>query len=228
MKKSLMLSACMAALLASPALAGTNTSSVTQAGTQQTATINQTGNNDQSTTDQKNSANTILVNQSGKTGNASLVKQSGTIGSATVTQTDDGSGTKPVANSTIDQQGGTDVATVDQFSQNSIGQNVSAITQVGSFNTAGVIQRSSGQTSSITQNSNNNSALVLQGDALLPSNTGNTTTLVQGGTGSNIAEVHQEQGTTGTATISSWVIPESLTSCSSTVRATWRRSTSRA
>ena len=73
-----MLSACMAALLASPALAGpssaSNTSTVTQAGDHQTATINQTGSNDQSTTDQKNSGNTVLVNQSGQTGSSSLVK----------------------------------------------------------------------------------------------------------------------------------------------------------
>ena len=83
----------------SPAVAGTNTSTVTQAGNQQTATINQTGSNDASTTDQSNAQNTVLVNQSGQKGSSSLVKQSGTLGSATVTQTDDNTGTKPVSTS---------------------------------------------------------------------------------------------------------------------------------
>lgn len=131
MKKTFLYSACAAALLAaSPALAGNNTSTVTQAGNAETATVTQNGSNDSSTVSQNGAAsqgNTATVTMTGISGGGSTVTQSGINNTATVTTGDDGSvlsgAALPITVSHVTQSiGGTgegegNQATIDQFSQ---------------------------------------------------------------------------------------------------------------
>src|SRR3546814_6005272 len=91
MKKSILASVSAAALMmGAPAVAQDNTSTVTQSGDGQSATVNQTGANDLSTVTQSNADNTATVNQNGGLGGTSLVTQSGAGNTATLNQTDDG------------------------------------------------------------------------------------------------------------------------------------------
>lgn len=104
MKQTFLLSACVAALLAStPALAvtpaptGNNSSTVTQDGATEIAQITQNGANDVSVIQQNQNAtntsanNKAVVTMTGNSGGKSNVIQSGVSNTATVTTTDDGS-----------------------------------------------------------------------------------------------------------------------------------------
>src|SRR3546814_1704266 len=97
-------------MMGAPAVAQDNTSTVTQSGDGQSATVNQTGANDLSTVTQSNADNTATVNQNGGLGGTSLVTQSGAGNTATLNQTDDGADlygqgfVPPSSTSTIDQR----------------------------------------------------------------------------------------------------------------------------
>lgn len=212
MRRKLLGSVCVAAItLAFPAQAlaspGSNTSIIDQSGNGQTAAVDQPGANDTSIVIQSNSGNTVTSTQAGVVGGASEVRQSGVGNTANVTQSDDGNNpgplNKPVAKSFITQTGDANTTTVDQIAQYAFGVSTSTVVQFGGSvnagNIAGVTQRDSSQTSTITQFADNNLAVVSQGTALsAPTNAsaGNFSDVYQGGTGLNQASVTQT-GTNG-------------------------------
>src|SRR3546814_1170950 len=127
-------------------------------------------------------------------GGDSLINQSGAKNQANVSQGDDGSGATPINVSVIDQTGNSNLANVSQDTSTIAIQSDSYIGQSGSNNVADVTQVDDWQSSTITQSSDGNSATVVQGDATLAltdDSFGNTNTVNQGGTGSQVAEVTQ-------------------------------------
>ena len=218
MKTTFLYSACAAALLASsPALAGTpvlvpsggNTSTVTQAGSFETADVTQTGAHDDSTISQigaTSSGNGATVTQTGASGGKSIITQSGTSNQASVTTADDGSiydvnappppgvnATLPITLSIITQSGASNQATVDQKSQFNADQSKSEVVQSGLLNEAIVTQRDDSQTSSVMQTSEQNYAEVTQGvdDPAGDATWGNASIVNQMGVGNNQAVVRQ-------------------------------------
>lgn len=180
MKKLLLAAASISvmAVAAPVAYAAGSTSNVTQAGSGQTASVDQTGS--------------LL-------GSLSNIDQSNANNTADVTQADDGTSAAFVNDSDVDQTGDGNTATVNQDSLDAAGQLVSVILQSGDGNTADVSQTSDDQDSTVTQISSGNSATVVQGDSAItagnsPSfifSNSNTSEITQDGVGGHVANVTQ-------------------------------------
>lgn len=178
--------------------------------------VTQNGSNASATNTQSGSGNTAVVDQTVRVGANSIIEQSGSLNFADVEQIDNGSALS-AHSSLIVQDGNQNIAFVIQNEKGDSAGQLSEITQPGSGNYADVGQLGFADRSFVTQTSDSNSAIVMQGTS--PVNgigflQNQFSTVIQAETGGHIAIVTQE----GSSTNNSYVDQQGATNTANVVQ----------